>query len=87
MRWMVEECDNALSSKSIRVVSDNGETIATGLKVEQASLISAAPELLSALKAILANHEMVGGGASIFQCPTAQVVFARQAVAKAEKNP
>jgi hypothetical protein len=48
-----------------------------------ARLIAAAPDLLVALQSILANHETVGVGASIFQCTTAQVAAARIALAKA----
>ena len=51
-----------------------------------ARLIAAAPELLSALKAILSNHETVGAGASIFQCTTAQVDAARAALSKANRS-
>ncbi len=42
--------------------------------------------LVKALEAILANHETVGAGASIFQCTTAEVKAARSALSAASNR-
>jgi len=54
---------------------------------EEVSALTPAPDLASenerlraALGAIIANHETVGAGASIFQCTTAEVDAAKEAM-------
>ena len=93
MRWKVEEYDNNISERSIRVVAEDREVICdnepyypASLNPKHASLIAAAPELLGALRFILAFYVP---GQTYLDTNAWKVAeaSARRAVAKAEGEP
>ena len=89
-RWKVEEYDNNISERSVRVVAEDGELIADNepyypqaLNPKHAHLIAAAPDLLGALRFILAFYEPGQKHLDTEAWKVAEA-SARRAVAKAE---
>lgn len=82
--WQIDsERDGQIGDACASLYDGTGEPKNWKLCEANARLMAAAPDILAALTAILANHETVGAGASIFQCTSAEVKAARAAIAKA----